>query len=201
MKLSNANYDIVKIVLSLMVVAIHSVGTPLIYPWVRTAVPLFFILSSYFFFRSIDGKDYSDQKKSLVSFVKRNLRLYMFWFICLFPITLEKRQYFSDGYITGLKTILKFGLFNSTFVASWFIMALVLATIIIFLLSYVLPERFIIILSLFANCYSVLHSSYLPFLGGIDLFSIYRRLFIDPSLILLLRCFGWQQDGGSFTTI
>lgn len=51
--------DLLKFVLSLMVVLIHvnpfpSTAMPYIMPVLRLAVPLFFVISSFFFFRKID---------------------------------------------------------------------------------------------------------------------------------------------------
>ena len=49
-----AIFDIVKFFLSLMVVAIHCELFPLtLYPWLRLAVPLFFVISSYLFFGNL----------------------------------------------------------------------------------------------------------------------------------------------------
>lgn len=50
-KKNDSRYDVLKLVLSLFVVAIHSdLFPPLLYPWLRVAVPLFFMMSSYFLF-------------------------------------------------------------------------------------------------------------------------------------------------------
>lgn len=50
----NSNYDILKVALAIMIVMIHSEFLPnVLYPWFRISVPLFFIISAYFFFSKI----------------------------------------------------------------------------------------------------------------------------------------------------
>ena len=74
----NSNYDILKFLLSLMVVMIHSKLLPdLLYPWLRIAVPLFFIMSAYFFFLKIGNSiDENERKNELKKYVLRNLKFY-----------------------------------------------------------------------------------------------------------------------------
>ena len=85
-----AIFDIVKFIMALMVVAIHSSLFPMVlYPWLRLAVPMFFIISSYFFFGNLRKVETDKEKnKRLWKYVKRNLILYGFWFVVLLPYTL-----------------------------------------------------------------------------------------------------------------
>lgn len=131
----DAKYDVLKFILSLMVVAIHgALSEKIIYPWVRLAVPLFFIMTSYFLFlklKNMPGEDGTILKR----FVIRNIRLYLFWFVILLPLTLYIRR---DLYFCGTQGILNFlsGLFfGSTFVASWYITASIIGVCIVFFLS------------------------------------------------------------------
>lgn len=133
------NYiDILKFVLSLLVVFIHvhpKIDESLFFivPISRCAVPLFFIMSSYFFFSKL--KNTENQNKILLKFVKRNISLYLCWFIVLFFITNESKSYFSLGIIEGFKLIIFDFLFGSTFKASWFLSAQVLAITLIYIFS------------------------------------------------------------------
>ena len=48
--------DLVKIVMSVFVVAIHTELVPdVLSPWTRIAVPVFFMISSYFFFNKLQS--------------------------------------------------------------------------------------------------------------------------------------------------
>lgn len=119
----NYNVDILKLLLSGLVVLIHSeVNIGIVTPFLRIAVPLFFIISSYFFFKKL--RNTNDFKSVLLKFLKRNMVLYMFWFVLLLPITLMIRNYFDEGICKGIVKFLQSFFFNSTFRASWYLMAL-----------------------------------------------------------------------------
>jgi len=122
--------------MAIMVVAIHTgLYHNTLMPWLRIAVPEFFILSSYFFFQKVDNAKEINDLTPLVKFIKRNTKLYLFWLIILLVPTLYlRRLWFTDGILIGLFTFAKNMIFGSTFVASWFISANILATIIVFYL-------------------------------------------------------------------
>lgn len=129
--------DFTKIILSLMVVAIHSNLFPMIlYPWVRLAVPLFFIISSYLLHLKINNSNEHERKMIIKHYIIRMLKLYMFWLIALLPITIYfRKDWFNNGIFSGLGYfILKFFL-GSTFKASWYISASIIGTIIVDILS------------------------------------------------------------------
>lgn len=161
---NDSKYDIIKFFLSLMVLAIHSVLYPMIlYPWLRIAVPIFFMISSKFIFSKLYNVSEATQATILNKFIIRNLRLYLCWFVILLPIIVytRKDQYFSADFFTNALTILKSILFGSTFVASWFIMATITGVLIIYFLSKLLRKDFFVFLfSFFAFCIVTLASSY-----------------------------------------
>lgn len=160
----DSKYDVVKFILSLLVLAIHSTLYPMVlYPWLRIAVPLFFIMSSYFLFSKLRDASEDKQKTILKKFTIRNLQLYLCWCIILLPITIyiRKTAWFSHGLSENISTILKSILFGSTFVASWFITATVIGVLIIYFLSKVLKNDYIILLfSITAFAVVTLASSY-----------------------------------------
>jgi len=133
---TDSRFDLLKFVMAIMVVAIHTgLYHNILMPWLRIAVPEFFILSSYFFFQKIDNAREINELTPLVKFIKRNIKLYLFWLIILLVPTLYLRRiWFTDGILIGLFTFAKNMIFGSTFVASWFISANILATIIVFYL-------------------------------------------------------------------
>lgn len=160
----DSKYDIAKFILSLSVLAIHSTLYPMIlYPWLRIAVPLFFIMSSYFLFLKLRETSEDKHKSILKKFVVRNLQLYLCWLTILLPITiyLRKEVWFSNGFFENLQIILKHTFFGSTFVASWFITATVTGVLIVYFLSK-LPNSnyFLLMVSAAAFFFVTLASSY-----------------------------------------
>jgi surface polysaccharide O-acyltransferase-like enzyme len=112
-----------KLILSVFIVLLHSqVNIGIFTPFLRVAVPLFFITSAYFFFGKIQKTDH--KTGVLLNFLKRNMILYGFWFVLLLPVTLYVKNWFSEGLWIGLVKFLQSLLFNSTFRASWYLMAL-----------------------------------------------------------------------------
>ncbi len=133
----NSIYDITKFILSITIVIIHSGFLKnVLYPYLRIAVPLFFIISSYFLFKKVNKVKVEERPIIIKNFIKRNMILYLFWFIVLLPVTLDIKRYFTDySILKGLIILLRDYLFSSTFSASWFIMALIEGVIIVYLLT------------------------------------------------------------------
>lgn len=127
MKKNNDIIDLVKFILAIIVVMIHInpfyKNKFIIYPICRIAVPIFFMISSYFFFKN---------KTDLKKFVTRNLKLYLFYFVLLFPIIFIEYKKYSGNF--GIYIIKNFFL-GSTFPASWYIMALIIGITIIYIVS------------------------------------------------------------------
>lgn len=141
--------DCLKFVLSVGIVALHTDPTGLgweqswLYPWLRLAVPLFFVISAFFFFkkwntlptRAEAERAASESRQPVAKFTResyrrkfaiRNLQLYGFWLLVLSVPTLYIRRYFDAGIVQGLLTLVQNFFFGSTFVASWYIMATVI---------------------------------------------------------------------------
>ena len=147
--------DVTKFILSFFVVAIHAEGLPsALYPWLRIAVPLFFVISSFLLFFGIQGKDSDDQKRAIVRYVKRNFILYAVWFVLLLPFTyIARRSWFDDGILLGIFRFLRGLILGSTFRASWFITAGVLAVLLIYAASHKIPRSVLTVGA--ALCYLV----------------------------------------------
>lgn len=119
--------DILKVVAALLVVAIHArpfVGKT--YPlcislFSRMAVPVFFVVSAFFFFRKKpDGAQ-------LKHYVRRMGWLYAFWFVVEAYITIDAVFFSHDRSVLESFSHFICGFFlNSTFSGSWFIMALII---------------------------------------------------------------------------
>lgn len=156
MKKENDTVNIMKLVLSLVIVAIHTqLLNGKIYPFARIAVPLFFMLSSWLFFEK-----YEHNEKALKVYMKRNLELYLFWFVMLLPVTYLSRDYFQESVGTGFLRILKDFLFGSTFLASWYIMASVIAVFVICILDKKLDNKCLFGISIILYLFCLLTSNY-----------------------------------------
>ena len=87
-------FDVAKLLLSIFVVAIHAQLLPeLLNPLFRVAVPLFVMMSGFLLFGKLGrAEGESAKRRQLLLFIKRNLFLYMFWFIVLLPLTIYARK-------------------------------------------------------------------------------------------------------------
>lgn len=162
----DAKYDIVKLCLSLFIVAIHSNLWPMaLYPWLRVAVPVFFMLSGYFLFSKLNTQPKDKHKAIMKSFVLRNIRLYAFWFVICLPVTVVLRweEYTSGTVLQGIWLFARNLLFGSTFIASWYISSCVIGSLIVYFFSSKMRSWAVFLLSLLAFTAVTLYSGYLPF--------------------------------------
>ncbi len=157
-----ASADILKFIMSVLVVATHtSLFAPYLTPLVRLAVPVFFMLSGYFFFSKVNCLGLYAQKKAyLKKSVTHNLKLYAFWFIALSPVTFYIRDYFSSGALSGGARLIKDFFLASTFQSSWYITALVFGLIFIFFLSQKMGNTALIIIGIIFYIPALLSSNY-----------------------------------------
>ena len=141
MSLNGGGYDILKYFMALLIIAIHSKAFYgdfcyiYIYPLTTLAVPVFFVLSSLFYFRKIilNGFDWH----ILGNFVLRISLLYVFWFIVNLPIIIMEKQYFiHSGIINEVCRFVMDVLFRYTYYGSWFLSSLIMAIVIITLSLY-----------------------------------------------------------------
>lgn len=205
--MSQSNYnptiDILKFVLSVFVVMIHSSFLDVyLYPWLRIAVPLFFIISSYFLFSKLNKTtEKSEKKKILSAFVSRNMKLYLFWFVALLPMTLYIRKWFSGEILPGILKMLQSFLFSSTFVSSWYIIALVIAVLTVHQLSKFFRTETIFALTSIIYIIVTIRSSYFFAIEQIQPVStIYNAcvaLFCEPQNNFVVGLF-WVSCGKMF---
>lgn len=86
--------DILKFLLAIMIIALHTeLGSynPSVH-WVLTnlfhiAVPCFFAISSFLFFRKIDSTPVNKQQSVFKKSITRYLILYLIWYILIFPFS------------------------------------------------------------------------------------------------------------------
>ena len=136
--------DIAKFAMSLEVLILHTnmfgENTVGIVPVLRTAVPLFFMISSYLFFRGLEGAE-SDRRDSAICtmlghYVLRTAKLYLFWFLVLLIPTAILRDWFKMSFCEMLLSVAFRVTFSSTFIASWYLSASVIALALIVALRY-----------------------------------------------------------------
>ena len=159
------NYDILditKLILCLMVVAIHTELFPMVlYPWLLLAVPLFFIISSYLLYTKINILPKEDRNNMIKKYILRLVKYYLFWFILLLPATmLARREWFDNGIVNGILLFIKNLFLGATFKASWYITATIFGTIIVEKLSIKFNSKILIPLFIFAYIICCCTSSY-----------------------------------------
>lgn len=178
--------DILKVVMAFLVVSIHikifdsSIGE-CINLVNDIAVPVFFIVSSYLFFKS---------DKPILSYIKRISILYSIWFIILFPITFHNKlsYYLSDK---GLCNFIEDLFFHSTFPNSWYLSASILGTIIVYFLkkykmgrgSFIIGIYFLYIIYDKKNFINLWYENNI---GYISVSFIFSTIFVSIGYILTL---------------
>lgn len=154
-------FDLAKFILAIMIVCIHTQQLP---PWLnpifRLAVPLFFLLSSYFFFGRI--ADFTNREKltAFRRFLSRNLKLFLFWTIVLiYPIATNNASWF-DGW-QGIVRLVRDAVFCDTFKGSWFLMALLQSVTLVFYCSRWLSTLCLLLIAFSSYTFCCLSSNYL----------------------------------------
>lgn len=176
-------FDIAKYILAIFVITIHIPLLPeVLNPLVRTAVPLFFMMSSYFFWSKAAVATHRERRMLLRTLLKRNMRLYCFWFVALLPVTLYIRGYFSAGLLPGLADMIHNFLFYSTFRASWYIVALCIGMVILYLLHGRVPDWLVLLIFFGIYLAMCLLTNYYGLVKGIEPFMAfaegYKKVFI-----------------------
>ncbi len=124
------SFDLFKFIVSFVVMIVHTriLGDSrfhALHPWCRIAIPVYFMISSFLFFSKYDRLPDGKKSAYLWKFVKRDLILYLFWFIVFLPFTTIYRNYLHKGIAFFFGTIL----LGSSFPASWYLMALAIGII------------------------------------------------------------------------
>lgn len=180
-------FDILKFVLAILIVCIHSTKAGMILrPVFRLAVPLFFMISSYLFFlkqSTLNSKQ--DKYKGLKKYAKRILLLYLFWFLLLLPFTIYYREWYINFDHEKLITIARSFFFGSTFIASWFLMASLIGVTIVWVLSQLkVKTSWIIAIGLVIYVFCCIVSNYYSLISSCPRFIVayngYTSIFSLP---------------------
>lgn len=167
MKRQYASIDIVKYISALLVVCIHTFpflelsetfNTYWIHTICRLAVPFFFTTSGYFFFRKQDETN-SDERLKKTLF--RLFKIYLIWTIIYLPYTIY--DYTHTGFhITYLATYVRDFFLNGSYYHLWFLPALMLADVIVYVLYKKKGLHFTLIVSLVLYIFGYLINVYTP---------------------------------------
>ena len=171
MRKQNDMIDLLKFLAAIMVVGIHTgplksfsdLANNVIFQGVaRLAVPFFFAVSAYFLFRKINNNP-MDGKAIVSKYVIRLAKLYLFWFIILFPVIIRIRLLnFVPGY--GLKMsliiFLREIIWCSSFQGSWFLNASIVCAIIVYVCSKRMSGGGLTIMGMICFLFTVVSSGY-----------------------------------------
>lgn len=127
--------DILKFIMALFIIGSHTsllcefevVHTFLLHVF-DIAVPTFFTISAFLFYNKIDGLSEVDSIKVFNHTLKRLIVFYVIWWILMLPMSLS--TFFS---IANIKEIIFAVVLQSTFGGYWFIKALIINTVLLFI--------------------------------------------------------------------
>lgn len=153
--------DVVKFIMAVMIVDIHVQGYKIappilqeyiIHPVESLAVPTFFVISSFLFFRKAR---YAESQSGLVlHFIKRLCILYLFWCVVWSPIIYIQKDYFHPMSAWIPLYIVRDFFLGSMFDASWFLGALIVGMPLVWGLSKILKyDALVVVIPLLAHFY------------------------------------------------
>lgn len=184
--------DIVKFIAAILVICVHCAPLVdinkeanffLVQVLARFGVPLFFMLSAYFFFRKIDlSKGSKDQNNHsyLGKYLLRLLKVYVIWMIIYLPFSGVLIYQQGNG-LMGIVGYIRDIFFNGSFYHLWFLPALMFGTVIVYYLSMKLQTKYLLIIcfvlyvmGMLGNVYGSLLAD-MPMIG--EAFNAYLKIF------------------------
>lgn len=145
--------DVVKFIMALMIVDVHVKGYLILPPPIQEyvvhpieslAVPTFFVISSYLFFRK--ARYVEGQFGLVIHFVKRLCILYLFWCVVWSPVIYIQKDYFHPMSLWTPVFIIRDFFLGSMFDASWFLGALVVGVPFVWGLSRMLKKNVLVMI-------------------------------------------------------
>lgn len=177
-----AIFDIVKFVCAFLVIAIHTfpfqgvnehLNTFVVSGLARIAVPLFFVMSAYFFFQ------HKDSNAHIKKYISKIGKIYILWSLLYFPFFLWINKE-SGLILTICKFIWNFFV-NGSYYHLWFLPALIFAFIIVHILKKYLDDKQLWILSMILYGIGYVGNIYTAYLVEVpmigSLFALYLRVF------------------------
>ena len=161
--------DVMKFMMAFLIVDVHVHGsniTPpilqeyVIYPIEGMAVPAFFVISSFLFFRKARYAD--GQLEKILHFLKRLSILYLFWCVVWSPIIYIQKDYFHPMSSLLPLYIMRDFFFGNMFDASWFLGALLVGVPLVWGLSRLLKKDVLVLIIPFGVYLYLQIVKYLP---------------------------------------
>lgn len=198
-----ASIDLAKYVGALLVIAIHTFPFEDISPTFnlffisticRLAVPMYFVISSFFLFRKFDRKPGHEEqnREAVIHSLKRLGILYLIWTVIYLPYTIW--NYAEAGFsLMGLLGWIRDFFLNGSYYHLWFLPALMLGEVIV---AYLYSQRgltrtFFIALGMFL--FGWLINVFAPMWEGLP--------FISVIYGFIIRLLGTVRDGIFFAPI
>lgn len=204
-KIGGNKLDVLKLALALLILCLHSDAFPVYCrPLFRMAVPLFFIMSSYFFFFKLRFISHEKERiHALVFYLKRLFFLKLFWTFVFFAPNSHQRRWSNHDFPNSLYFFFKDLIFSSTFQASWFLSATIIATAVLYWLIYKakIADWVIVAISIIIYLFCCRVSTYMclfPANSALDAFLDYYKLFIGNPYISFPAAFVWIIIGKIF---
>lgn len=190
--------DIGKMIASLLVLAIHVIPSPLpevpyqmggyllLEIMARSAVPFFFVTSSFLFYKSNRLCDRQTVASNVRKYIIRMLRIYLFWFVINLPITIYFRIYiFRDNLIWAILNQVKAFFITSTFPNSWFLMACIFSILVVQILSKGFNSFAILVLLFPLELLCIVSTQYGYSLTQNSAWQTFTKVFAEPHVSIL----------------
>ena len=166
------------------------------------AVPLFFAISGFLFFKKLETVDVNERNKYVFNYLKRIVIMYLFWSAVYLIFVIIK---WMRGGVTfyGVLEYVKDFFFEGSYQTIWFLPALFGAILLIYLLNKKLSLKKIFIIACVVYVFTLLGSSYygltikIPFLKSI--YDVYYSFF-DSVKNAVLFGFIYVLIGGIIAT-
>lgn len=179
-------FDLLKFLMALIIVNIHAnlknvvSDTVFFYLWEYVnslAVPVFFVLSSYFLFKKMREVENCAGFKLIFHYEERLIKLYAFWIIILMPVILVfwHPEYLSSSFMV-IPLFIKNFFLGYQFGASWFFGALIVGVPIIYFISYAVNEKIALVISFIIYVYLYMD------IDEKNFFQIYEKYIRTPVL-------------------
>ena len=154
MKKQYNGLDLLKFVMSLMVVMIHvkpnghsEFLTMFLHPFLSIAVPMFFLISSALLFSKLNGC------LDVLKYIKRIGILYLSWLVIDGWFIIVRKPYFDKDFWCGLLDFVKDLIFGTTFPGSWYLSASVMGVVLVYILSRILNKYIVFLITLVIALY------------------------------------------------
>lgn len=145
------------------------------------AVPFFFVASGFIAFKKIDIKSGKEQTQYIMKHLRRILMMYLIWSAIYFVFVVIKWTRVDDFSIWNILEYVKDFFFEGSYSTIWFLPALLVATLLVWLLHKKLSYKNIFIIACVVYVFTLGGSSYyglaskIPLIKGI--YNIYYSFF------------------------